>query len=516
MDRSQLLQELSDELHWDVIVIGGGATGLGTAVEAASRGYKTLLLEQHDFAKGTSSRSTKLVHGGVRYLRQGNIKLVKEALHERGLMHQNAPHLVKNLSFVVPAYRWWEGPFYGLGLKIYDAMAGDLGLGPSQLLSKKETLQHIPTLETEGLDGGIMYHDAQFDDARMAITLLQTLFDEGGTALNYMKVTDLLKSDTTISGVLAKDQESGNSFKIEANVVINATGIFTDDIRQMDDPETSAIMQPSRGVHIVLNQKFQPGDSAILVPRTDDGRVIFAIPWKGRILIGTTDIPIKEPALEPEPTSEEIDYLLKYAGKYLTGDPTRGDVLSAWAGIRPLVSTNPEDDTADISRDHTLITDSSGLVTITGGKWTTYRLMGEDTVDMAAKTGGLDSRASTTKNLKLHGWTDATDPDEPYGNYGTDAPLLKQLEQEFGGEPYHPALPCTPAHVVFAVRHEMARTLEDVLARRTRCLLLDARASREIAEPVAKLIASELGRDQQWIDGQLNTFRQLVQSYLVK
>lgn len=516
MDRNQLVKEIEEESRWEVIVIGGGATGLGTAVEAVSRGYKTLLLEQHDFAKGTSGRSTKLVHGGVRYLRQGNIKLVKEALHERGVMHQNAPHLVKNLSFVVPAYRWWEGPFYGLGLKIYDAMAGDLGLGPSKLLSKDETLKQIPTLETDGLDGGIIYHDAQFDDARMAITLLQTLFDEGGTALNYLQVTGLLKDDGKITGVQATDKETGRNLEIKGLVVINATGIFTDRIRKMDHADAPSVMQPSRGVHIVLDQKFQPGDSAILVPRTDDGRVIFAIPWKNRILIGTTDIPVEEPSLEPLPTDEEVNYLLKYAGKYLTGNPERSDVLSAWAGIRPLVSTHPEDDTADISRDHTLITDPSGLLTITGGKWTTYRLMGQDTIDKAAEIAGLEPTKSGTEQLKLHGWSRESDPDEPYGNYGSDAAILKELENEYGSKPYHPDLPCTPAQVIFGVRHEMARTTEDILARRTRCLLLDARASISIAEPVTQLIAQELGNNRQWVQSQVQQFKQLAQGYMVE
>jgi len=515
MKRDQNLQEIEQQPRWDVIIIGGGATGLGTAVEAASRGYKTLLLEQHDFAKGTSGRSTKLVHGGVRYLRQGDMKLVREALRERGLMHQNAPHLVKNRSFVLPAYSWWEGPFYGLGLKIYDAMAGDLGLGSSTLLSVEETLKHIPTLETDGLDGGIKYHDAQFNDARMAITLLHTLGDEGGTALNYMKVTDLLKSENYITGVMARDQITDQKYTIKAKAVINATGIFTDQIRQMDDPSTPPVMQPSRGVHIVLDQSFQPGNSGILVPRTDDGRVIFAIPWKNRVLVGTTDIPIDQPTLEPRPTDKEIDYLLEYASKYLIGNPTRADVRSAFAGIRPLVATNPEGDTADISRDHTLIQDPSNLITITGGKWTTYRLMGEDAVDMAADAVNLDKRKSVTDELKLHGWTSDGSSNEPYAEYGTDAPILQEIENEVGDEPFHPELPILPAQVVYAVRHEMAFTLEDVLARRTRCLLLDANATLNIAKPVAQLMATELGENREWLDGQMDAFNKLAEGYLI-
>ncbi len=518
MDRDQIIQQLENDTDgWDFIIIGGGATGLGTAVEAASRGYKTLLLEQHDFAKGTSSRSTKLIHGGVRYLRQGDIKLVREALRERGLMQKNAPHLVKNLSFVVPAYKWWEGPFYGLGLKIYDAMAGDLGLGPSTLLSKGGTLHQIPTLETDGLEGGIQYFDAQFDDARMAITLMQTIHDEGGFPLNYMKVTDLLKSDGQVIGVQAEDQETGNSYELKGNCVINATGIFTDQIRQMDDPSTPSIIQPSRGVHIVLDDSFQPGDSAMLVPHTDDGRVIFAIPWKERILIGTTDVPMDAPELEPYPTEEEIDYLLKYAQKYLKGDPTRTDILSAFAGIRPLVSNSPDGDTSDISRDHTLLIDPSGLVTITGGKWTTYRKMAEDTINEAAKVGKLDERESVTEKLQLHGWTQDNKDDDPFAGYGSDAKELRKIAAEHEGwdQPLHSKLPYTPTEIVWAARNEMARTVEDVLARRTRALLLDARASIEIAEQVAGLLADELGRDEQWKEQQISDYTELAKGYLV-
>ena len=519
LQRDELVEQLKKNSEiWDIIIIGGGATGLGTAVEAASRGYKTLLLEQHDFAKGTSSRSTKLVHGGVRYLRQGDVKLVQEALRERGLMHQNAPHLVKNRSFVVPAYRWWEGPFYGLGLKIYDAMAGDLGLGPSTLLSEEETIKEIPTLETEGLDGGIKYYDAQFDDARMAITLLRTVLDKGGTPLNYMKVTDLLKSDDRITGVQARDEETGQEYKLKAKTVINATGIFTDSIRQMDNPDTPTLIQPSRGVHIVLDSSFQPGDSAILVPHTDDGRVIFAIPWKGRVLIGTTDIPMERPELEPHPTDKEIDYLLRYARKYLTGDPTRADILSAYAGIRPLVAHNPNGDTAKISRDHSLITDPSGLVTIAGGKWTTYRKMAEDTIDEAARKGGLEERPSITADLHLHGWTDTESAKGQYGDYGSDASALQQIgtKLEDGNSPMHPNLSCTPAEVVWAVHNEMARTVEDVLARRTRSLLLDAKASIEIAQLVAKLMAQELDQQPEWVDQQVKAYTKLAKGYLVE
>ncbi len=518
MDRDKLIQQLENDPEiWDFIVIGGGATGLGTAVEAASRGYKTLLLEQHDFAKGTSSRSTKLVHGGVRYLRQGNVALVLEALRERGLLRQNAPHLVKNQSFIVPNYDWWEGPFYGIGLKIYDKLAGDLGLGPSKNLSKEETLEYIPTLEPDDLNGGVIYYDAQFDDSRLAINLLQTLFDQDGIGLNYMKVTGLLKADGFISGVKVEDQEGDHDLEIQGRVVINATGIFADNIRQMDNEKNKSLIQPSQGVHIVLDKSFQPGESAIMVPKTDDGRVLFAVPWHDRIIVGTTDTPLDEPSLEPRATEEEINFLLTHAARYLTKDPEPEDVLSVFAGIRPLVSPGGDDDTSSISRDHTLLIDPSGLVTITGGKWTTYRKMAEETVDEAAVVGGLDERESVTENLRLHGWLKNTEAADPYELYGSDALHLKKIASEHKewGQPLHPNLPYTPAEVIWAARSEMARTVEDVLARRTRALLLDARASIEMAKPVADLLADELGRDEQWKQDQVTQYTELAKEYLL-
>jgi len=518
MNRDEELQKIKDDPEiWDFIIIGGGATGLGTAVEAASRGYKTLLLEQHDFAKGTSSRSTKLVHGGVRYLRQGNISLVLEALRERGLLRQNAPHLVKNLSFIVPNYDWWEGPFYGIGLKIYDKLAGDLGLGPSKNLSKEETLNYIPTLEPEDLNGGVIYHDAQFDDSRLAINLLQTIYDHDGVALNYMEVTGLLKANGLVSGVKVTDREGEEEIEIQGRVVVNATGIFTDSIRKMDDPDTQDIIQPSQGVHIVLDKSFQPGESAIMVPKTDDGRVLFAVPWHDRIIVGTTDTPLEKASLEPRAKDEEINFLLTHAARYLTKDPEAKDVLSVFAGIRPLVSRGGNSNTSSISRDHTLIIDPSGLVTITGGKWTTYRKMAEDTVDEAAVVAGLDERESITENLRLHGWLKNSDAAEPYELYGSDALSLKKIAQEKDGwdEPMHSNLPYTPAEVVWAARSEMARTVEDVLARRTRSLLLDARASIAMAEDVADLMADELGRDEAWKKEQVKNYRAQARGYLL-
>ena len=527
MNREESLSRLSAPDPWDILIIGGGATGLGAAVEAASRGYRTLLLEASDFAKGTSSRSTKLVHGGVRYLRQGNIALVLEALRERGRLLRNAPHLVRNLSFVVPAYDWWEGPFYGAGLKLYDRLAGDLGLGPSRRLGRSETLELIPTLEPHGLRGGVVYHDGQFDDARLAVTLAHTLTDLGGTAVNYMAVTGLLKEGELVRGVLARDAETGGEHELRARVVVNATGVFADAVRRLDDPAAPPLLSPSQGVHLVLDRSFQPGDSAILVPHTDDGRVLFAVPWHGRVVVGTTDTPVAAPSLEPRPQPQEIELLLTHIARYLTRDPTPDDVLSCFAGLRPLVhgpagkgTRGDREETAALSRDHSLVISPSGLLTITGGKWTTYRRMGEDTIDHAAALAGLPERPSVTAGLSLHGWIDPAEHPEaaepPEGtSYGADAPALAALAAEhpgWGGL-LHPRLPYRICDVVWAIRREMARTVEDILARRTRALLLDARASAEAAPAVARLLAAELGRDGTWEKEQAAIYEAVARGY---
>lgn len=520
MNRQELLARLLDpgEPPWDVLVVGGGATGLGTAVEAASRGYRTALLEGHDFAKGTSSRSTKLVHGGVRYLRQGNVSLVLEALRERGLLLKNAPHLVHNLSFVVPNYDWWEGPFYGVGLKIYDRLAGKMGLAPSRFLSREETLDAIPTLERERLRGGVVYQDAQFDDARLAVTLARTLTDDlGGVAVNYMKAVGLLKDGGLVRGVLARDFETGAEAEIRARVVVNATGIFADDLRQMDEPESEPLLAPSQGVHLVLDRRFQPGASAILVPHTDDGRVLFAVPWHDRVVVGTTDTPLTERSLEPRAFPQEIEFLLTHAARYLTQDPAPGDVLSCFAGLRPLVKAGKAAKTAALSRDHVLLVSPSGLLTITGGKWTTYRKMGEDVVDQAVLLAGLDERPSRTADLRLHGWVESPRPWAPWEEHGSEAPELARLAARNPGwdEPLHVRLPYRAVEAVWAARHEMARTVEDVLARRTRALLLDARASAEIAPAVARILAGELGRDEAWQRSQVEAYRELAAGYVL-
>lgn len=505
------------EPPWDVLVVGGGASGLGTAVEAASRGYRTALIEGHDFAKATSSRSTKLVHGGVRYLQRGNVALVLEALRERGRLLRNAPHLVRDLPFVVPNYDWWEAPYYGAGLKLYDLLAGRMGLQPSHHLSREETLDQIPTLEPEGLRGGVVYQDAQFDDARLAVTLALTLADLGGVAVNYVSAVGLLKETELVRGVRVRDEETGTESEVRAKVVVNATGIFADGLRRMDDPTSPPLLAPSQGVHLVLDRRFQPGESAILVPHTDDGRVLFAVPWHDRVVVGTTDTPVAEPALEPRPLPEEVELLLRHMERYLTPAPRREDVLSVFAGLRPLVRGNrAAAKTAALSRDHTLLVSPSGLVTLAGGKWTTYRRMGEDTVDHAALVAGLDERPSRTADLHLHGWAEEG-PLRAWSGYGADAPALASLAAERPGwdEPLHLSLPYRVCEVVWAARHEMARSVEDVLARRTRSLLLDARASVEIAPRVAALLAEELGRDEEWRRGQVAGYRELARGYFL-
>jgi glycerol-3-phosphate dehydrogenase len=488
---------------WDVCVIGGGATGLGVAVDAASRGFSTLLLEQYDFAKGTSSRATKLIHGGVRYLQQGNIKLVTEALHERGILRRNAPHLVSDQSFIVPNYKWWEGPYYGLGLKVYDWMAGELGLGKSRRLSREEVLAEAPTLDAEGLRGGVLYHDGQFDDARLAISLAKTAAGQGAVLLNYCSVRGLLKEAGRITGVTAGDQLSGESFPVHATVIINATGVFTDSILRMDDPGAEPVIAPSQGVHLILAKEFLPGKAAILVPHTDDGRVLFAVPWHDRIIIGTTDTPVSEPTIEPRAQEAEIDFILTQIGRYLQKVPTRKDILSVFAGLRPLVRSSSKK-TAELARDHLILVNGSGLITITGGKWTTYRRMAEDTVNTAIQRGGLPESECVTETLKIHGWD------------GSDRTRIAELvaANPGWGEPLHHNLPYIRAEIVWAAREELCMTVEDALSRRTRSLLLDATAAMECAPLAAALLAAELGRDESWQTQQIKAFRELAQNYL--
>jgi glycerol-3-phosphate dehydrogenase len=499
---------------WDFIILGGGATGLGVAVDAASRGYQTLLLERSDFAKGTSSRSTKLVHGGVRYLEQGNLSLVMEALKERGLLRRNAPHLVRDLPFVVPNYDWWEAPFYGIGLRFYDLLAGKYGFGPSRNLSKEKTLELIPTIETEGLRGGVIYHDGQFDDARLAINLAQTAAEQGAVLLNYCQATGLSKTEGFLTGVRARDLETGRDYDLRGNAVINATGVFTDQVLRLDDPEHPGVITPSQGVHLVLPRDFLPGASAIMVPHTDDGRVLFAIPWHDRVVVGTTDTPVGETLEEPVAFEHEVEFILTHAARYLSKDPQPSDVLSVFAGLRPLVKAVGEKNTASLSRDHTVIISPSGLLTITGGKWTTYRHMAEDAVDQAAILAQVEERDCRTRELPIHGHTDE-ELTGPWAFYGSDREGVLRLAREEAGlaEPVLPGAETLTAQVVWAAREEMARTVEDFLSRRTRELLLDAEGSIQMAPRVASILARELGKDSTWEQEQVESFQNLARGY---
>ncbi|WP_102126350.1 glycerol-3-phosphate dehydrogenase/oxidase [Deinococcus planocerae] len=517
--RSPLLAAATAPQVWDLLVIGGGASGLGTAVEAASRGYRTLLLEAHDYAKGTSSRSTKLVHGGVRYLAQGNVGLVREALRERGLLKKNAPHLVHDLGFLIASYTWWSKPFYGIGLKVYDALAGRLNLQPSRLVGRKKALGKIPTLKEDGLKGGVLYFDGQFDDSRLAITLLRTLGDHGGVALNYAPVVGLVKEGGRVAGARFRDEETGREHEVRARAVVNATGVFVDEVRRMDDPGARDMLSPSQGVHVVVDRRFLPGDSALMVPRTDDGRVLFAVPWHEHVVIGTTDTPVPETSLEPRPQEEEVEFILSTAARYLDPAPTRADVRSVYVGLRPLVrgeKTDGAGSTAALSRDHLIRVSDSGLLTLTGGKWTTYRHMGEDVVDRAAALAGLPERLSLTRGLPLHGWSP---PEETAGRpdhlrvYGSDAERIQALPG--ADRLLHPELPYTEAELRWGVREESARTVEDLLSRRTRALLLGARASLEAAPRAAALLAEELGRDEAWQEAQVRSYREVAQGYLL-
>lgn len=517
--RAALLARLEREPRWDVIVIGGGATGLGTAVDAASRGYRTLLVEAADFAKGTSSKATKLVHGGVRYLAQGNIGLVREALHERGLLTRNAPHLVSPLGFVVPAYQMFDQPFYGIGLKVYDMLAGSLNLSGSRWLDHKETLAAVPTLAEHvsgrPLRGGNLYFDGQFDDARLAIALMRTLFDLGGVALNYMKVTGLQQQGGVITGVMAQDVLGGATLALRADCVVNATGVWVDAVRQMEDGHARTMVAPSQGVHLTVPRSFLGGDKAVLVPRTDDGRVLFLVPWNGHTIVGTTDTPRRDLPLEPDAGANDIDFILETAARYLARDPTRDDVTSVWAGLRPLVKATGEASTASLSREHTIVVSKAGLITVTGGKWTTYRKMAEDVIETAIQRQMVKAAPCATERLPLHGATaiDGLPAEGPDRYYGADLPQVRTLPG--ADKLVAPASGLTEAHVRFAARHELAQRVEDVLARRNRLLFLDARAAVAAAPEVAQLLAEELGHDAAWQAREVEAFNHLAAGYML-
>jgi len=515
--RAELITRLAQPCQYDVAVIGGGATGLGVALDAAARGLRVVLVESHDFAKGTSSRATKLVHGGVRYLAQGNITLVREALQERTTLLHNAPHLAQALAFVMPSYKFWEAPFYGMGLKMYDALAGKAGLGATEFLNRAQTLACLPTVQSKNLKGGVKYWDGQFDDARLAMALARTAAAHGALLVNYCAATGLIHEDGKVVGLSCTDQETGLSYPLRARCVINAAGVWVDAFRQKDGEAIGRSVQPmvapSQGVHIVVDRRFLPTDHALLVPKTTDGRVVFAVPWLGKVILGTTDTPRHDLAREPQAFEDEIDFILTESARYLSHAPTRADIQSIWVGLRPLV--RPPDDEGDntkgLSREHTVLVSRSGLVTVTGGKWTTYRAMAEDVLEKCFAAGLLDQRdAGVTTHLMLQG---ASQPaaggpkisDAPglhtYGSEQQDVLALPGAQHQLGGG-------LSEAMVRFAARYEYARTVEDVLARRSRLLFLDAKLASSLAAQVCTILQEETG-----VDPQLAAFLSLAKQY---
>lgn len=517
MNRTEQIKRLAERSGpWDVLVIGGGATGVGVAMDAATRGLDVLLLEQSDFGKGTSSRSTKLVHGGVRYLRQGNITLVRDALRERSLLRANAPHLVSDTPFLIPCANLWQRFFYGAGLRTYDLLAAGDNFSSTQNVSAAEALRRIPVLKPEVISGGVVYHDGQFDDTRLLVNMAQTASEYGGCLLNYVEVTGLTKDDAgNLSGVHALDIETGDSFEIASRSVVNAGGPFCDSVRRLDDPQCDPMLSASQGVHIVLPRSLYPSDTAMMVPKMPDGRVLFIIPWHGSAIVGTTDTPIDQVSLEPRAQEDEIQFLLETSARYLKEAPRREDIQSVFTGIRPLVKGDKSAKTASLSRDHVIRVSSSGLVTITGGKWTTVRKMAEDCVDRVIQESGLEKKPCTTSQQHIHGYTDSLDPNNPRSYYGSDLAKIEEIEAESPeyAVALHPELALTVGQVLWAVRHEMARTVEDVLARRTRTLFLNVNAAVQVAPEVAAWMARELERDEEWKSDQVNRFSQVAERY---
>jgi len=512
-----ILAEIA-HVDWDIIVIGGGATGAGIALDATSRGFKTLLLEQADFGKGTSSRSTKLLHGGVRYLARGDIMMVMEALQERGIIFNNAPHLASDQEFIVPVYTWLDAVKYTIGLKFYDILAGRLSLGKSRFLKPQTVLARLPLLNGKDLKGGVMYHDGQFDDCRFLNSLVRSIADHGGLALNYCRVYGLVKNGSgMIEGVKVTDP-AGGEFEVRAGLVINATGIFVDEIRRMDRNVSKRTIRPSQGVHLVFDKTFLPGDSAIMIPKTGDGRVLFAIPWYDKVVAGTTDTPVEALTLEPRALHSEIEFILATAGKYLTRPPRREDILCVFAGLRPL-SARPDDPskTWELSRRHKITLSPSGLVTVEGGKWTIYRRMACDTLNKAMRAGLIEKRACRTLHLRINGYTKVNGQDRLHV-YGSHAEEIRKMAVEHPqwARIVHPKLPYTEAEFRWICRNEMPRRLEDILARRTRALFLDALASREMARDVVAIMADELGKDEHWMTKEVEDYSLLVENYLVK
>ncbi|WP_044401626.1 glycerol-3-phosphate dehydrogenase/oxidase [Lacinutrix sp. Hel_I_90] len=523
MDRDLLITQLKETALFDFVIIGGGASGLGIAVDAASRGYKTGLFESVDFAKGTSSRSTKLIHGGVRYLAQGNIALVMEALKERGLLLKNARHLFKNQMFIIPNYKWWQGLYYAFGLKVYDVLSGRLSLGKSRLIGKEKTQITIPVLKTKNLQNGVSYQDGQFDDSRLALNLAQTALRHHAVVLNYFKVVDLLKDEANkVCGVKVLDIETNRIHDIKSKVVINATGVFANTILKLNGREREPLkIVPSQGIHLVLDASFLQSDTAIMIPKTSDGRVLFIIPWHGKVVVGTTDTPNVKPKYEPKPLTEEIEFILTTCKTYLRKAPERKDVLSVFVGLRPLVAPSGDKSvTKEISRGHKIIVSETGLLSLVGGKWTTYRKMAEDTVDKAIVEHQLEAKPCVTEHLSLFGNVSENALKSPSHRYvyGSDLLTLETLEKKVKGsaEKLHPKYDYTVSEVIFAITNEMARTVEDILARRIRLLFLDAQAAIDVAPKVAGILAEILQKDLTWAKEKADEFIVLAKGYLIE
>ncbi|MCB0457917.1 MAG: glycerol-3-phosphate dehydrogenase/oxidase [Flavobacteriaceae bacterium] len=518
-NRKHLISQLSYHNEWDTIIIGGGASGLGIAVDAASRGFKTVLFEQYDFAKGTSGKSTKLLHGGVRYLAQGDIKLVMEALEERGHLEKNARHLFKKLEFIIPNYSWWKGTYYLIGLKIYDWLSKRLSLGNSKLVSKKQALTWLPTLKSKGLANGVSYYDGQFDDARLAINLAQTAIEWGAVCINYMKVESFQKNKLgNIESVLVTDTETGKLYSVKGKAIINATGIFTDSVLKMYNPNHKKTVFPSQGIHLLLDRSFLDSDKAIMIPKTSDGRVLFIIPWHNKVMAGTTDTLIKKPKIEPQPLHEEVDFILKTINQYLTKTAHRTDVLSVFSGLRPLAKPSKEETTTkEVSRNHKIIIDNN-LISIVGGKWTTYRKMAEDVIDQVIDSFHFTKVACTTEKISIHGnVSEKLDVPDRLSFYGSDLEAYLTFEKsnpEFT-EKIHPHYEFTKGQVVWSIQNEMARTVEDFLSRRIRLLLLDAKAAVQATAVVASVMRKELQKTETWEQNQVNEFYKLSKKYIL-
>lgn len=483
--REDMLAQLREDVLWDVVVIGGGATGTGIAVDAASRGLKVVLLEAQDFSAGTSSRSTKLIHGGVRYMKNPrDWGLVREALKERRLLIQNAPHLVHSKPFILPCYKKWEREFYTVGLGIYAAMTyGGYGIGRTSSLSREETMSRLPGVKAEGLMGGVQFYDGQFDDARLAVALMRTAHDQGALTLNYMPVTGIEYRGGWIQSVTATDKETGEEFRIRTKMVFNAAGAWVDPIRRMIDPEASTLVQVSRGSHILLDKSFMPGETGMLIPKTRDGRVLFAIPWHDMLLVGTTDVEQREADFDPKVSDEEIDFMIETASGYLDKPITRADVKATFAGLRPLFNpqaTGSAGGTAKVSREHAVLPEFGNMITVTGGKWTAYRKMAEHAMTEATLRHLVAPRLCVTKTL-------------PILNDETWDPAALEVEAERSDAADDKVV----AYALYCREFEAARTAEDVLFRRLRLGQMNEARTNELLPKVRAAFAGEAEVEQE-------------------